>query len=91
MEFLVRMHGLKWAVLDKDLVLKSLEEDKNNFTGFKKVYKNGDFWCYRGSELKSHSLQSLKKKAEAEGLRWVETDKDLAYKNWKLDVLKFKK
>ena len=45
LEFLVRMHGLKWSVLDKDLVKKSLEEDKNNFTGFFKVYRDDEFWC----------------------------------------------
>ena len=90
LEFLVRMHGLKWSVLDNDLAKKSLEEDRNNFTGFQKVYKKGDFWHYRGSELKSPSLQTLKKKVEKEGLEWRETDKELAQKNWKLDLRKFK-
>ena len=37
LEFLVRMHDIKWSVLDDELVKKSLEEDKNNFTGFYKV------------------------------------------------------
>ncbi len=91
LEFLVRMHGLKWSILDDDLVKKSLEADKNNFTGFYKVYKNGDFWCYRGSDIKSHSLQTLKKRVEAEGLKWSKTDKELAEKNWKLDLRKFNK
>ncbi len=90
LEFLVRMHGLKWSVLDKDLAQKSLEEDKNNFTGFLNVYFDGELWCYRGSSLKSHSLQTLKKRVEAEGLKWAETDKELAYKNWKLDLRKFR-
>lgn len=89
LEFLVRMHGLKWAVLDKDLANKSLQEDKNNFTGFFKVYRKDEYWYYRGSDLKSHSLQTLKKNVESEGLEWRETDKDLAYKNWKLDLRKF--
>lgn len=90
LEFLVRMHGLKWGVLDKDLAKKSLEEDEANFTGFLKVYKQGDYWHYRGSDLKSQSLQTLKRKVLDEGLEWKETDKDLAYKNWKLDLRKFK-
>ena len=89
LEFLVRMHGLKWSVLDKDLAEKSLKEDENNRTGFLKVYRKGDFWFYRGSSLKSHSLQTLKKNVEKEGLEWKETDRDLAYKNWKLDERKF--
>ena len=91
LEFLVRMHGLKWGVLDKELAEKSLKEDEANFTGFLKVYRNGEFWCYRGSSLKSHSLQTLKKRVLKENLEWRETDKDLAYKNWKLDLRKFKK
>ena len=91
LEFLVRMHGLKWSVLDKDLAQKSLEEDKNNFTGFLNVYWDGEYWCYRRSALKSHSLQTLKRKVESEGLKWAESDDDLAYKNWKLDLRKFKK
>ena len=89
LEFLVRMHGLKWAILDRDLAQKSLEEDKNNFSGFLNVYKKGDFWYYRGCDLKSHSLQTLKKNVLKAGLEWRETDKNLAYKNWKLDERKF--
>ena len=89
LEFLVRMHGLKWGILDKELAEKSLKEDEANYTGFLNVYKNGDYWYYRGSELKSHSLQTLKKNVEREGLEWKETNKDLAYKNWKLDLRKF--
>ena len=89
LEFLVRMHGLKWAVLDKELARKSLEEDKANYTGFLKVYRKGDFWHYRGSDLKSHSLQTLKKNVLKEGLEWKGTNEELAYKNWKLDLRKF--
>ena len=90
LEFLVRMHGLKWSILDKELALKSIEEDKAvNYTGFLNVYRKDGLWYYRGSDLKSHSLQTLKKKAEKEGLTWREVDGDLAYKNWKLDLRKF--
>ena len=89
LEFLVRMHGLKWAVLDSDLAQKSLEADKANHTGFLNVYRKGEFWHYRGSDLKSHSLQTLKKNVLKEGLEWRETDRDLAYKNWKLDLRRF--
>lgn len=91
LEVIVRLYGLKWKVLDRDLAERSLEADKNNVTGFLNVYRNGDFWYYRGSDLKSHSLEVLKKKVLAEGLEWKETDKDLAYKNMKLDSRKFKK
>lgn len=90
LEFLVRMHGLKWSILDKDLALKSIEEDKAvNYTGFFNVYLKDDIWHYRGSDIKSHSLQTLKKKVEKEGLAWREVDGHLAYKNWKLDQRKF--
>ena len=91
LEFLVRMHGLKWAVLDNDLARKSLEEDRNNFTGFYRVYRKGEFWHYRGTDLKSKSLQVLKRNALREGLEWREIDKDLAYRNWKLDLRKFER
>ncbi len=91
LEVLVSLYGLKWKVLDKDLAEKSLEADKNNVTGFLNVYKKGDFWHYRGSGLKSHSLEVLRKKVIAENLEWREIDKDLAYKNMKLDSRKFKK
>ena len=89
LEFLVRMHGLKWTILDKELAQKSLEEDRANYTGFLNVYKKGDFWHYRGTDLKSHSLQTLKKRVIDEGLEWRETDAELASKNWKLDMRKF--
>ncbi len=91
LEVLVSLYGLKWRVLDENLAQKSLEADKNNVTGFLNVYKNGDYWCYRGSDLKSHSLEVLRKKALGENLEWRETDKDLAYKNMKLDSRKFRK
>ena len=89
LEFLVRMHGLKWGILDKELAEKSLKEDEANYTGFFKVYRKGEYWHYRGSDLKSHSLQTLKKNVEKEGLEWKETNHDLAYKNWKLDERRF--
>ena len=28
-------------------------------------FKDDEFWCYRGSDLKSHSIQTLKKIVEA--------------------------
>ena len=91
LEILVSLYGLKWRVLDEDLAAKSIESDKNNNTGFLNVYQKGEYWYYRGSDLKSHSLSVLKKKVIAENLEWRETDSDLAYKNWKLDERKFKK
>lgn len=91
LEVLVSLYGLKWRVLDNNLAEKSLEIDKNNVTGFLNVYKKDDFWHYRGSDLKSHSLEVLKKKVLSENLEWRETDNELAYKNWKLDLRKFKK
>lgn len=91
LEVLVSLYGLKWKVLDKDLAQKSIEADKNNVTGFLNVYKKDDFWHYRGSSLKSHSLEVLKRKVLSEGLEWKETDSDLAYKNMKLDSRKFRK
>ena len=91
LEVLVSLYGLKWNVLDEELANKSVEADKNNVTGFLNVYKKDDMWHYRGSNLKSHSLEVLKKKALAENLEWKETDSQLAYKNMKLDSRKFKK
>ena len=90
LEVLVSLYGLKWNVLDKDLAKKSLDADKNNVTGFLNVYKKGDFWHYRGSNLKSPSLEVLRKKVLSKNLEWKETDKELAYKNMKLDSRKFK-
>ncbi|MBQ2831118.1 hypothetical protein [Methanobrevibacter sp.] len=90
LEFLVRMHGLKWSILDEELAHKSVEEDKqSNYTGFLNVYRKDDLWHYRGTGLKSHSLQTLKKNAERQGLEWRQTDRQLAEKNWKLDVRKY--
>lgn len=91
LEVLVNLYGLNWRVLDEELANQSLEIDKNNTTGFLNVYKNDDYWYYRGSDLKSHSLEVLKKKVLKSNLEWKETDKDLAYKNWKLDLRKFQK
>lgn len=91
LEVLVSLYGLKWNVLDEELANKSVEADKNNVTGFLNVYKKDDMWHYRGSNLKSHSLEVLKKKALAENLEWKEIDSQLAYKNMKLDSRKFKK
>ncbi len=91
LEVLVSLYGLKWHVLDKDLAEKSIESDKNNVTGFLNVYRHDGEWCYRGSDLKSKSLEVLRKKVQSSGLEWRELDKDLAYKNLKLDSRKFRK
>lgn len=91
LELLVNLYGLKWNILDESLASKSLEIDKNNNTGFLNVYKKDDYWYYRGSDLKSHSIEVLKRKVLAKGLQWKETDHDVAYKNWKLDLRKFNK
>ena len=88
LEVLVSLYGLKWHVLDEKLAEESLKFDKANRSGFLNVYKKGDYWCYRGTDLKSRSLQTLKKKVLENSLKWEETDKDLAYKNWKLDSRK---
>lgn len=88
LEVLVSLYGLKWHVLDENLAEESLKFDKANRSGFLNVYKKGDYWCYRGTDLKSRSLQTLKKKALENSLKWEEADKDLAYKNWKLDSRK---
>ena len=60
-------------------------------TGFLNVYFRNDTWYYRGSDLKATSLQVLKKRVMAKGLEWKETDRDLAYKTWKLDLRRFEK
>ena len=91
LEVLVRLYGLKWKILDEKLALKSQKTDKNNITGFKNVYKNDDMWYYRGSALKSMSLEGLKRKVLENDLEWKKTDESLAYKNWKLDRRKFQK
>ncbi len=90
LEILVSLYGLKWNILDENLAQRSLEIDKNNKTGFLNVYRRGDEWYYRGSDLKSRSLKTLKKRVLEKGLVWKETDKVLAEKNWKLDLRRFK-
>ena len=80
--------SLKAATL---LAKESVEIDKNNHTGFLNVYFRNDTWYYRGSDLKATSLQVLKKRVMAKGLEWKETDRDLAYKTWKLDLRRFEK
>ena len=89
LELLVNLYGLKWKVLDEKLSKISIREDRANYTGFLNVYYKNDLWHYRGSTLKSQSLKVLKKKVLENNLEWRETDKDLAYKNWKLDMRKF--
>jgi hypothetical protein len=91
LEVLVNLYGLKWNILDENLASKSIEADKNNNTGFLNVYKRDDMWHYRGSDIKSHSLEVLKKRVLSENMEWRQTDSDLAYRNWKLDARKFKK
>ena len=90
LEILVSLYGLKWNILDENLAQRSLEIDKNNKTGFLNVYRKGDEWYYRGSDLKSRSLMTLKKRVLEKGLVWKETDKVLAEKNWKLDLRRFR-
>lgn len=90
LEILVSLYGLKWNILDENLAQRSLEIDKNNKTGFLNVYRKGGEWYYRGSDLKSRSLKTLKKRVLEKGLVWKETDKVLAEKNWKLDLRRFK-
>ena len=90
LEILVSLYGLKWNILDENLAQRSLEIDKNNKTGFLNVYRKGDEWYYRGSDLKSRSLKTLKKRVLEKRLVWKETDKVLAEKNWKLDLRRFK-
>ena len=90
LEILVSLYWLKWNILDENLAQRSLEIDKNNKTGFLNVYRKGDEWYYRGSDLKSRSLKTLKKRVLEKGLVWKETDKVLAEKNWKLDLRRFK-
>jgi hypothetical protein len=91
LELLVNLYGLKWNILDENLANKSKEIDKNNVTGFLNVYFKDGAWYYRGSDLRATSLQVLKKKVLANDLEWKETDSDLAYKTWKLDLRRFEK
>lgn len=90
LEILVSLYGLKWNILDENLAQRSLEIDKNNKTGFLNVYRKGDEWYYRGSDLKSRSLKTLKKRVLEKELVWKETDRQLAEKTWKLDLRRFK-
>lgn len=81
LEFIVRMHGLKWGVLDDELAAKSLKEDELVNTGFLNVYISKDRWCYRGSDLKSRDLLVLKKRVLENDLEWRITDNALAQKS----------
>jgi hypothetical protein len=91
LELLVNLYGLKWNVLDKELAERSVEIDRNNVTGFLNVYFKDGFWHYRGFDLKATSLKVLKKKVLADGRQWKETDRELAYKTWKLDLRRFER
>ncbi len=85
LEFIVRMHGLRWCVLDEKLASNSLMEDKLSDTGFLNVYieknYNEDKWCYRGYDFKSKDLFILKKKVLDNNLEWKITDENLANKS----------
>lgn len=81
LEFIVRMHGLKWGILDDELAKKSLKEDELVNTGFLNVYISNDRWCYRGSDLCSRDLLTLKKKSLENNLEWKIIDNDLAQKS----------
>ncbi len=87
LEFIVRMHGLKWGVLDEKLAGESLKEDELVETGFLNVYIKREFdedkWCYRQSSLQSKDLLILEKKVKKEGLEWKITNHELAEKSLK--------
>lgn len=87
LEFIVRMHGLKWGVLDEKLAGQSLKEDELVNTGFLNVYIQDDYgedrWCYRGTDLRSKDLLVLKKKVLNENLEWSITNRELADKSLK--------
>lgn len=89
LEFIVRMHGLKWGVLDDELASKSLKEDELANTGFLNVYISNDRWCYRGSDLKSRDLLTLEKRVLENGLEWKVTDRNLAEKSLKKNSSNF--
>ncbi|MBR0270997.1 MAG: hypothetical protein IJQ68_03275 [Methanobrevibacter sp.] len=95
LEFIVRMHGLKWGVLDEKLARQSLKEDELVETGFLNVYikkdYNGEKWCYRGSSIQSKDLNILEKKVEKERLEWKVTDSELAEKSLKRNSDNFKR
>jgi hypothetical protein len=87
LEFIVRMHGLKWGVLDEKLAEKSLKDDELVNTGFLNVYIQDNFgedrWCYRGTDLKSMDLLVLRKRVLKENLEWKITNQELADKSLK--------
>ena len=93
LEFIVRMHGLKWGVLDEKLANESLKEDELVNTGFLNVYISkeygGDKWCYRGSDLKSKDLLILKKRVMKSGLEWKITNQEAADKSLELNSRNF--
>ena len=93
LEFIVRMHGLKWGVLDEKLANESLKEDELVNTGFLNVYiskeYDGDKWCYRGSDLKSKDLLILKKRVLKSGLEWKITNQEEADKSLELNSRNF--
>lgn len=95
LEFIVRMHGLKWGVLDERLANESLKEDELVNTGFLNVYisndYNGERWCYRGTDLKSKDLLILKKKVLENGLEWKVTNREWADKSLKVNSDNFNK
>ena len=95
LEFIVRMHGLKWGVLDEKLASKSLKEDELVNTGFLNVYilkeYDGDKWCYRNTDLKSKDLLILKKRVLDNGLEWKITNQEWADKSLKINSDNFNK
>ena len=95
LEFIVRMHGLKWGVLDEKLAGESLKEDELVNTGLLNVYisnvYNGKRWCYRGIDLKSKDLIILKKKVLESGLEWKVTNQEWADRSLKVNFDNFNK
>ena len=95
LEFIVRMHGLKWGVLDEKLANESLKEDELVNTGFLNVYISKKYgenkWCYRNSDLKSKDLLILKKKVLYNGLEWKVTNQEWAEKSLKINADNFNK
>ena len=89
LEFIVRMHGLKWGVLDEKLADESLKEDELVNTGFLNVYISEEYgtdkWCYRNTDLKSKDLLILRKKVLDSGLEWKVTNQEWADKSLKIN------
>lgn len=89
LEFIVRMHGLKWGVLDEKLADESLKEDELVNTGFLNVYISKEYgtgkWCYRNTDLKSKDLLILRKKVLNSGLEWKVTNQEWADKSLKIN------